>query len=119
MLGRLEAQLAVEGVAESDERAPGLPSGPDFQRDRSSDRRIIDELQTAKTSFQHEMTRRARPSASGLRVATPEDLLVLELIADRQNDARDLAALAALPRIDGSYVEPWSRELGVDDRVAS
>jgi hypothetical protein len=63
------------------------------------------------------MIRRARLSPTGLRVATPEDIIVLKLIADRYKDAKDLLLLCALPHLSWAYIERWADAFGVRDRV--
>lgn len=85
-------------------------SGPDFLRFRSSTGSVVLELQAAKTAFQREVIRRAIPTDEGLRVATPEDLIVLKLIASRPRDEIDLLGLCALPSLDWDYVNRWARE---------
>jgi hypothetical protein len=49
---------------------------------------------------------------------TPEDLIALELIADRDKDARDLLDLCRLPNLDWSYIERWADVFEVRDRLA-
>lgn len=85
---------------------------------RGADDPPID-LQAAKTAFQVEVVRRARPVAVGPAVATPEDLIVLKLIAHRSKDLIDLRNLAALPDLDWAYVERWARDWEVEDRLAA
>jgi hypothetical protein len=93
-----------------------LPSGPDFLRlARGPDDPPID-LQAAKTGFQKEVIRRARPGRPP--IATPEDLIVLKLIAHRPKDIADLRSLIAIPALDWDYVEGWAVEWDVADRLA-
>jgi hypothetical protein len=56
-------------------------------------------------------------SASGARVATPQDLLILKLIAYRSKDRIDLEGLVGLPSIDWSYVEKQCKDWDVLDRL--
>lgn len=109
---KLKRLLAAEGYAVAREHGANLPSGPDFVRFVSADGLIILEIQLAKTSFQSEVIRRAggkdRP-----RVATPEDLIVLKLIANRPKDQADLLSLCALPGLDWNHVERWAAEWDV------
>ena len=114
---RLATALAAEGFVQTVEHGARLPSGPDFIRYQS--RNVVLELQGAKTAFQHELIRRARPIGAGsLRVATPEDLIVLKLIADRRKDQVDLLGLAALSTLDWAYIEHWARIWGVQEKAA-
>jgi hypothetical protein len=55
--------------------------------------------------------------SSGLRIATPEDLFILKLIADRNKDFKELLDLGALPDLDWGYIEHWTTIWGVHDRI--
>ena len=113
---RLTAALGAEGFSIGRQHGAELPSGPDFVRFVSADGGTVLEIQFAKTEFQREVIRRAVVE-HGARVATPEDLIVMKLIADRPKDQIDLRGLAALPGVDWAYVERWSAEWGVTDRL--
>jgi hypothetical protein len=93
------------------------PSGPDFIRFANADASVVLEIQVAKTALQHSVVSRAMSSASGARVATPEDLLVLKLIAYRSKDRIDLEGLVRRPSIDWSYVEKQCKDWDVLDRL--
>jgi hypothetical protein len=112
---RNEFEAAGYSVARVDGAA--LPSGPDFVRFVAPGRSLTVELQAAKTELQREVVSRAKRSESGLRVATPEDLIVLKLIAYRPKDRLDLAGLARLNGLDWKYVERWAVEWQVEDRL--
>jgi hypothetical protein len=99
-----KAQLVTQGLTKATEHGAQAASGPDFRGFRSRDGRIVLELQAAKAPFQHEMIGRRR-TPSGLRVATPDDLIILKLIAERDKDAKDLALRCALPNLDWTYIE--------------
>jgi hypothetical protein len=71
----------------------------------------------AKTEFQREALRRAAGSGTNPRVATPEDLIVMKLIANRAKDQIDLLGLAQLDKLDWDYIEHWAREWDVTDRL--
>jgi hypothetical protein len=115
---RLVSALGEGGFVRTLVHGEDLPSGPDFIRYKSQDGRVTLELQAAKTAFQRELIERARPLRSGLlRVATPEDLIVLKLIADRPKDQIDLLGLAALPDLDWAYVDRWAKVWGVHERA--
>jgi len=115
-LERLKALLATRGFVVAGEHGADLPSGPDFIRFTSTEDTVVLELQNAKTDFQREVVRRA-VTAGSVRVATPEDLIVMKLIADRAKDQIDLAGLVTLPGLDWGYVERWAAEWDVDDRL--
>lgn len=116
-LARAERELAAVGYRPSTTHGADLPSGPDFVRfTRGADDPPI-ELQAAKTSLQRELIARARTAPGTLAVATPEDLIVLKLIAHRPKDLADLAGLLALPELDWAYVDERAREWDVMDRL--
>ena len=112
---RLERTLIAEGWSVGRTHGAEQPSGPDFVRFVSSDGVMTLEIQTAKTDFQREVVRRAAVTDDGVRVASPEDLIVLKLIANRPKDQVDLLALVALTDLDWAYVERWADAWGVRD----
>ncbi|HEX4337891.1 MAG TPA: nucleotidyl transferase AbiEii/AbiGii toxin family protein [Polyangiaceae bacterium] len=114
---RLNDVFAAAGFHVSVEHGADQPSGPDFVRLTTGDGSVVVELQVAKTALQFLVVSRARSARSGARVATPEDLLILKLIAHRAKDRIDLEGLARIPSIDWSYVEHQSREWDVLDRL--
>ena len=93
-------------------------SGPDFvQLTREATHDIID-LIVAKMPFQRLLVQRAlRSEGQWLPVATPEDLIVLKLIANRSRDRLDAEALARQEPIDWRYVEEWADTWDVGDRL--
>lgn len=115
-LRRIFAEAGYERVVEY---GGDPPSGPDFVRFASADRLTIVGVQAVKTALQHEVVRRARASSEGIRIATPEDLIVLKLIADRPKDRQDLLGLLALPDLDWAHVERWAAEWDVAERLAA
>jgi hypothetical protein len=112
-LQRLRMVFADAGLALTAEHGARLPSGPDFIRFSSADRTVLVEIQAAKTALQTSLLSRATTTAEGIRVATPEDLVVLKLIAGRPKDRIDLLGLLALPNLDWDYVERAAREWDV------
>jgi hypothetical protein len=114
---RLKAALVAEGYALAREHGADLPSGPDFIRFVSSDGTIALEIQTAKTDFQRDVVRRACTTEGPIRVATPEDLIVMKLIANRAKDRIDLEGLVRLAALDWDYVERRALEWGVGEAL--
>lgn len=112
---RVRKALSASGFDSSLEVGRDLPSGPDFLRFVKSE--VVVEIQVAKTALQKSVIERAK-AAGGVRVATPEDLIVLKLIADRPKDMGDLRGLKDLPSIDWEYVGRWAREWDIVDRLA-
>jgi hypothetical protein len=71
------------------------------------------DLIVAGTDYERGALARARVEQLGdgpdLRVATPEDVIILKLIAGRAQDLADIEAiLAAKPELDAAYIEEWS-----------
>jgi hypothetical protein len=114
---RLAKALLSRGFRSTREHGADLPSGPDFVRFVSRDGAITLEVQAAKTEFQREVLRRATSRPARPKVATPEDLIVMKLIAHRPKDRLDLLGLIELPDLDWSYVERWAEEWRVRDRL--
>lgn len=84
-----------------------------------SGRKIV-EFQVALTEFQDEIIERSviADPALPFRVATPEDVIVLKLIAARPKDYTDVVNLAAIEGLDWDYIERWVQVWQVDDRLA-
>jgi hypothetical protein len=116
---RLRRGLLAAGFRVARAHGATLPSGPDFVRFVRDDLALVLEVQAAKTPLQRDVVKRAVASASGIRVATAEDLLVLKLIADRPKDQGDLDGLARLAGIDWAYVEARAREWDLAPRLAA
>jgi hypothetical protein len=81
----------------------------------SGDRHVVLEFQAAKTELQDRIIGRALRDSRGLRVPTPEDLIILKLIANRSKDQIDLVGLCGLLDLDWDYVERWAREWQVSE----
>lgn len=114
---RVAHALVEAGFRSTRVHGADLPSGPDFVRFESADGVLVVEIQAAKTPLQRELIRRAQRAENGLCIATPEDLIVLKLIANRPKDRIDLLGLAALPALDWGYVEHAAAEWGVLERL--
>ncbi len=113
----LKDALAEKGFTQAEEMPVNSPSGPDFIR-FSSDQDVLSlEVQISKMDYQEEVIRRSR-SVDGLKIATPEDLIVMKLIADRPKDHIDLQGLIQLPDIDWPYIEKWASEWEINDRLS-
>lgn len=116
-LARARAGLEAAGYRVAFEHGAGLPSGPDFVRfARGLDDPPI-EIQAAKTALQVELIARARRDCGGVAVATPEDLIILKLIAHRPKDLADLAGLVAIPELDWAHVEERAKDWDVLDAL--
>ncbi len=112
------ARLLEEGFRITRLQQPDAPSGPDFVQLKRGDRPDIVEFQVAKTEYQELVIERAVPVAgSRLPVATPEDLLVLKLLANRIKDQDDMHRLAQREGIDWAFVEKWAAIWDVTERL--
>lgn len=116
-LARARAGFEAVGYRVTRTHGAELPSGPDFVRfTRDRDDPPI-EIHAAKTELQINLIARARRQPGGASIATPEDLIVLKLIAHRPKDLADLAGLLALDGLDWQYVERRAHEWEVVDRL--
>lgn len=116
-MARLIQIFAEAGISVATQHGADLASGPDFVRLTSGDGRTIVEVQSSKTAFQRELLQRAR-RAGGVRVASPEDLIVMKLIADRPKDQLDVLGLLQLCSLDWEYIQRWARHWNVDQHLA-
>jgi hypothetical protein len=100
------------------EQAGGSPSGPDFVRlERGRTHDAID-LIVAKTEYQELLIERAiRAEPVALPIATPEDLVILKLIANRSKDQQDIFRIVEAQPIDWEYVEHWAEVWEVADSL--
>lgn len=106
-----EAELLALGLRHVRRQDSDEPSGPDFVQMKNATLNLAVDLQVAKTDYQLLVLERAVPSeTSGFFVATPEDLIVLKLLAMRSQDQRDVALLVDLlgEGLDWPYIEHWA-----------
>jgi hypothetical protein len=113
-----EEALKARGFEYTLRQDAGEPSGPDFVQMRHTDPAVVIDLQLAKTAFQQGLIKRAIPAGStNVPVATPEDLIVMKLIANPSVDHKDLVNLIALEGLDWPYIREWAHEWQVSDRL--
>jgi hypothetical protein len=120
VLEALESDLIGLALGVDRRQDPGTPSGPDFVRLVNATRTLAVDLQVAKTDYQWLVIERAHTAGElGLDVATPEDLIILKLLAMRGQDQRDIALLidALADRLDWAYIEAWAETWVVSDRL--
>lgn len=115
-LERTRTALLAAGFRIEREQGPAHPSGPDFVRFFDDEGTVL-ELQVAKTALQRSAIARAHDH-DGVRVATPEDLIVFKAIANRPKDQIDLLGLVRLHGIDWAYVDRQARDWGVTSVIA-
>ncbi len=85
------------------------------------------DLLVAKTAFESQVLERAVPVEIGgvtLPVATPEDLIVYKLVADRPRDRDDIEAILRTQArtgrvIDWAHIERWAGFWSVSDRLSA
>ena len=119
VVGNLVSELNARGYDASRIQGAGQPSGIDFVRLTDPSGRKVVEFQTAKTDYQVLLIERgiAPDAAVPVRIATPEDLIVLKLIAGRSKDFPDALALAQIDNLDWPYIGHWSATWQVEDRL--
>lgn len=126
-LQALAAALGAVGYQQvRDQRAEPGDSLPDIVvfRSASGRPRQVDVL-VAKTRFEEEVIRRAELVEVGsakVPVASPEDLIVYKLLADRPRDRDDIRAILrtqerAGRQFDWEYVERWTVFWQIGDRL--
>lgn len=85
------------------------------------DRAIDVDIFLAETPYQHELLkRRQRHTAEGFEAwfVTPEDLILLKLLADRPKDRIDIADILFIQgELDKSYMRQWADQLGIRERL--
>lgn len=95
-------------------------------RSQVAEPRQVD-LLVAKTAFEVEVLRRAvtvQMGGTALPVATPEDLVIYKLIANRPRDRDDIRAVARTQQragrsIDWGHVDRWVKYWGLADRLSA
>lgn len=79
------------------------------------------DLFLAESRFQHELLARARPEQIDdltVRVVSPEDLVLLKLLAHRPRDIADIGDILFVQgSLDEAYLRQWADELGVLARL--
>lgn len=79
------------------------------------------DLFIAESPFQRELlNRRQRHSGEGWEAwfVTPEDLILLKLLADRPKDRIDIADILFVQgTLDESYLRTWAAKIGVSERL--
>ena len=121
LMSGISERLVSAGYRVTREQAANSASGPDFVQfvnDSASPPRIV-EFQAAKTEFQALVITRGRRLSDdqSLLVATPEDLIVLKLIANRPQDIADSIELAQIAGLDWVYIEHWCGSWAIADRA--
>jgi Nucleotidyltransferase of unknown function (DUF6036) len=119
-IGQVRASLEAQGLQISKLQNPGAASGPDFLQLRTENNAFQIDLQTAKTEYQDLIIERAVvDSRYGISVASPEDLIVLKLLAMRSQDQRDIAILleGLMDELDWAYIEHWAAVWDVTDKL--
>lgn len=75
----------------------------------------------AESEFQRELMRRrvsAMLEGRSVWFVTPEDLILLKLIANRSRDHIDIADVRFMQgQLDEAYMRNWARRIGVSDRL--
>lgn len=111
----------IETLADFDLR-PLFEGAEQFARDsrvialRHDATGLVVDVQLGCMPFETEVVERAKPSGEPgipLRLATPEDLVILKAIASRPKDLEDIRNIAlTYPDMDRKRIERWVREYG-------
>ena len=126
-LEAIEASLRAVGYRRvRQQQADPSEQLPDIVMFRSEEPALRQvDLLIAKTDFEEEVLRRAvrvEVASHATPVATPEDLVVYKLLADRPRDREDIRAIlrtqarAARP-VDWEYIERWATFWRISDRL--
>ena len=110
-IAAVQAALESQGLRIHRLQNPSASSGPDFVQLKTPDQLLQVDLQTAKTEFQDLIISRAvTDERYGISVASPEDIIVLKLLAMRGKDQRDIHVLleARGDTLDWPYIEHWA-----------
>lgn len=85
------------------------------------DKGIDVDMFLVESAYQHEViARRRRSEADGqvIWLVSPEDLVLLKLIASRPRDLIDVSDIFFMQgQLDVSYMRKWAKELGVADKL--
>lgn len=83
-------------------------------------RTLVADIFVAENEFQDAiLARRVRGDIDGLPtwIVSPEDLILLKLVADRVRDRADVQDVLTMnPQIDHNYLEDWADRLGVTQK---
>lgn len=76
-----------------------------------------------RSAFQQELLKRAKPEPLDdlvVYVVSPEDLILLKLLAHRPRDLADVGdILFTQGTLDEAYLRKWAEELGIRERLES
>jgi predicted nucleotidyltransferase len=114
----------VEARAHRTDPADPLPDILVFRSETGRPRQL--DVLVAKTPFERSVLERAvsiRIGSIEVPVATPEDIVVYKLLANRPRDQEDIRAILRTQRraqriLDWSYVERWTSFWQIGDRLA-
>lgn len=86
-------------------------------------RTLVADLFIAENDFQASIIdRRIRGEIDGLKtwLVTPEDLILLKLLADRTRDRADVQDVLIMNvMLDDAHLDHWAKRLGVTDKLAA
>jgi hypothetical protein len=107
----LTQRLIDAGYELTREQGANLASGHDFLRFEQPGTDKMVEFQTAKTPYQDLTIERGvkLDDSQPFAVATPEDLIILKLIANRSKDHTDVVELGKIEDLDWNYIRYWAQ----------
>ena len=116
----LKNLLSADGFTTIRNQDTGGASGPDFVRLQHPETHTAIDMLVSKTPLQDRLINRAVMVPNlPFPVATPEDLIVLKLIASRSHDQVDALNLARRDGIDWGYIEAEAPSWGIEEQVAA
>jgi len=118
-LDKARELLAAEGFELTNSQVTDPKRGFDFLRFHHGPTGLGIDISQASTEFEELAIERARKvdASQPMAAATPEDLIVFKLIANRQKDHRDAVELLQLEGLDWGYIERWAATWQVEDRL--
>lgn len=121
VLEAVTSQLEEAGFEQVSAQGAEQSSGPDLVRFKRPGIPVVVEFLTSKTELQDSVIARAKRADEivPIPIATPEDLIVLKLVANRSQDHRDLLELGKIEGLDWAYVEHWAPIWGIEERLAN
>ncbi len=118
-LDRARDLLVARGFELTRSQVTDSGRGIDFMRFHHGPTGLGIDISQASTEFEELAIERAVKvdASQPVAAATPEDLVVFKLIANRQKDHRDAVELLQLEDLDWGYIERWAATWQVADRL--
>ena len=118
-LERVRDELLLHGFTLVHEQSIEAGRGLDFVRLNHGATGLGLDLEAASTEFEEEAVTRGSVFQAGQVVpsATPEDLIIFKMIANRHKDQADLFELLKLEGLDWAYLRRWAIAWELEERL--